>query len=275
MIGARHVLTAAHCTDGVAAESINVIVGDTNLGSMNDALAFTIAVAKIIEHEDYNSDNMQNDIAILELDEDIDLYSYPHIKPICLPQQGSTYDGQDAVVSGWGAVVSGGPATSALNEVKVTLFANEDCGEMTDLMTEDMICAGVPEGGKDSCQGDSGGGLITTDSDNNGAATLVGVVSWGFGCGVQNQPGIYAEVSHFLAWINGKITSLSTCPPPDESSWIPGVPCCTKNNSFTLPPNTSPMFSTPTWPYTATGMSTRSGQSFLPIVCFQVPQHSL
>ena len=63
-------------------------------------------------------------------------------------------------------------------------------------MTEDMVCAGVRAGGRDSCQGDSGGPLVTSDSGlNSGAATLAGVVSWGFGCGEEDSLGIYAEVN--------------------------------------------------------------------------------
>ena len=61
-------------------------------------------------------------------------------------------------------------------------------------MTEDMLCAGVMAGGRDSCQGDSGGPLVTSSDLNNGAATLAGVVSWGFGCGEEDSLGIYAEV---------------------------------------------------------------------------------
>ena len=35
--------------------------------------------------------------------------------------------------------------------------------------------------------------------------TLVGVVSFGFGCGLKDTPGIYAEVSHFTSWLEQEI----------------------------------------------------------------------
>ena len=63
---------------------------------------------------------------------------------------------------------------------------------MTRYMTEDMVCAGARAGGRDSCQGDSGGPLVT---EERGAATLAGVVSWGFGCGEEDSLGVYAEVN--------------------------------------------------------------------------------
>jgi secreted trypsin-like serine protease len=54
-----------------------------------------------------------------------------------------------------------------------------------------MRCAGDPQGGKDACQGDSGGPLVAR-------GLLVGLVSWGSGCGQAENPGVYTRVSAVL-----------------------------------------------------------------------------
>ena len=73
-------------------------------------------------------------------------------------------------------------------------------------VTDSMICAGYQGvGGKDSCQGDSGGPLIC---NSNGNPVLVGVVSWGKGCGEQQYPGVYTRVTPILDWIQEKMVHI-------------------------------------------------------------------
>ena len=45
--------------------------------------------------------------------------------------------------------------------------------------------------------------------------TLVGIVSWGYGCGDFGYPGIYARVSHYVDWIDEQICRNSCYPPAD------------------------------------------------------------
>ncbi|XP_049861892.1 trypsin 5G1-like [Schistocerca gregaria] len=60
-------------------------------------------------------------------------------------------------------------------------------------ITQRMICAGEKKGGKESCKGDSGGPVGTTQ---------YGVVSWGTGCAYQGYAGVYSNVPAVRSWIN-------------------------------------------------------------------------
>ena len=65
----------------------------------------------------------------------------------------------------------------------------------------------------DGCQGDSGGPLIHLE---DGSWWLVGVVSWGEGCGREGLPGVYANVGEFRKWVEDIIKNhggTQWCPP--------------------------------------------------------------
>jgi len=50
----------------------------------------------------------------------------------------------------------------------------------------------------DSCQGDSGGPLFWIQ---NQSCFLLGIISWGIGCGDPLSPGVYSRLSNMMEWI--------------------------------------------------------------------------
>ena len=80
------------------------------------------------------------------------------------------------------------------------LFDLKKCNHDHKPLSDEMLCAGVDGGGVDSCQGDSGGPL-TFHNISSGKTSLVGIVSWGYGCALPNSYGVYARVSSVMDWI--------------------------------------------------------------------------
>lgn len=68
---------------------------------------------------------------------------------------------------------------------------------------ESQYCAHDPSGRGDSCKGDSGGPLQTTQTHSS-PVKIVGVVSFGVGCGI-GLPGLYTRVAHYIDWIGAYV----------------------------------------------------------------------
>lgn len=63
-------------------------------------------------------------------------------------------------VAGWGNSKVGGPVSNTLHEAAVPIVSRDDCNKpqsYSGVISTEMICAGYHKGGKDTCEGDSGG----------------------------------------------------------------------------------------------------------------------
>ncbi|XP_038104588.1 trypsin-1-like isoform X1 [Culex quinquefasciatus] len=216
LITDRHVMTAAHCVTGFNPRRISVTLLDHDRSTDSESETITARVERVIRHPAYNPGNYDNDVAILKLDKVLEMND--RLRPVCQPTSGESFAGENGTVTGWGTTSQGGDVSNTLQEVIVPILSNEDCrksayGERR--ITDNMLCAGYPEGMKDSCQGDSGGPLhVTTDSEMESAESIyqiAGVVSWGEGCAKPNYPGVYSRVNRFEAFISNSTIDGCYC----------------------------------------------------------------
>ena len=66
---------------------------------------------------------------------------------------------------------------------------------MATWMATSWCAALTPNAGKDSCQGDWGGPIVTWNLNDLTDCSRFGVVSWCYGCGEPGFPGVYTSVS--------------------------------------------------------------------------------
>ncbi|XP_025833219.1 uncharacterized protein LOC108735180 isoform X2 [Agrilus planipennis] len=203
-----HILTAAHCVKSYKNYELRVRLGEWDV---NHDVEFYPYIEKDISyvevHPEFYAGTLYNDIAILRMDRPLDWTKYPHISPACLPHPRDDYTGQRCWTTGWGKDAFGqnGKYQNILKEVDVPVMGFQQCQHVmkqTRLgydfqLHPGFVCAGGEEG-KDACKGDGGGPMVC---ERGGTWQLVGIVSWGVGCGERGVPGVYTKVAHYLDWI--------------------------------------------------------------------------
>lgn len=188
IISNKWVVTAAHCVSSPAS------VYRLHAGSNDKYGGVYYPVKKIVQHPAYNFLTIDYDIALLEIDGEITFND--KVQPVKLPKR-ELASGVMVNVTGWGAMKTGGKASSVLVKVSLPIVSRKTCRDIFRYIrsiTDRMICAGYMHGGQDTCDGDSGGPLTV-----NG--TLYGIVSWGYKCGEPFYPGVYTNVVDLLWWI--------------------------------------------------------------------------
>uniref|UniRef100_A0A8C5PKG5 chymotrypsin n=1 Tax=Leptobrachium leishanense TaxID=445787 RepID=A0A8C5PKG5_9ANUR len=195
LISPEWVVTAAHC--GVL-RSDRIVVGEHDRGSNVESIQ-SLAVGQVFTHPQWDSNAINNDVALVKLATPAVLGNT--VGTICLANSGdSLADGRLCVTSGWGKTRHNALLTpNKLQQTALPLLSNERCARdhWGNYITDTMVCAGAA--GSSSCMGDSGGPLVCQE---NGAWTLVGIVSWGSSTCSVSSPGVYARVPHLRSWID-------------------------------------------------------------------------
>ncbi|WLQ13178.1 serine protease [Hahella aquimaris] len=196
LIAERWALSAAHCIEDEPADSVFVVAGDFDLNKQ-DAGQQRVGVKRFVHAvgEPYG------DLMLLELKEAI---KHPTLPLADEDAMASLAPNTPFKVMGWGNMSSVGfDYPDKLRQTEVPFYDQADCASAYSAIGIDidntMMCAGYPLGGKDTCDGDSGGPMLW---NNNGVLTQVGVVSFGEGCAKAGFPGVYARVATFNEWIN-------------------------------------------------------------------------
>ncbi|XP_076843148.1 enteropeptidase-like [Brachyhypopomus gauderio] len=201
VIDREWLVTAAHCVFGRNnhLQYWEAVLGMHSQYEVDTSERQTRLVDQIIINQHYNRRTKDSDIALIHLETPVNFTD--HIQPICLPDPKQQFEpGRKCVITGWGAVSEGGSMSNTLRQAVLPILGSALCQDwMPEYhITERMVCAGYADGGHDSCQADSGGPFMCEEDDH---WVLVGVTSFGRGCGRPQRPGVYVNVSQFTDWV--------------------------------------------------------------------------
>nr|CAI5841159.1 unnamed protein product [Callosobruchus analis] len=181
LISEKFILTAAHCLSSKELGDVQVIRLGTTTLQTETLESMDYRVLRKIPHPLYATGQQYNDIALIELDGTVKFTEY--ILPICL-DDGNGYSGIKLIATGWGRLQATGSVSKELQKVDLDYFPQDICQEKYS-------------------KGDSGGPLQEKIFGRN---YLVGITSFGIGCGTPGIPGVYTKVSHYIPWIESVIT---------------------------------------------------------------------
>jgi len=210
------VLTAAHCVEksrnNVA--GLKVRCGEWDTQTTSEPYPHQDRAVQAMKiHPEFEGRNLFNDFAVLFTESNFDL-DY-HLDTVCLPQPEEAFDGNNCFATGWGKdkFGSAGEYQVVLKEIDLPVVNNDICqnslrttrlGKRFRLHPSFMCAGGIP--GKDTCKGDGGSPLVCPSKFTPNTYVQAGIVAWGIGCGETGTPGVYADVSKAVCWIDQAMT---------------------------------------------------------------------
>ncbi|WP_433545318.1 S1 family serine peptidase [Streptomyces sp. CA-294286] len=195
LVGRTKVVTAAHCLGrevlGAPLREVRDLKVITGRAELRGEGGREIAVRRAWVNPSYDERSNSGDLAVLTLASAVPADS---VIKMAAADSRAAEPGTEARVYGWGDTIGDGAYAGSLRSARVRVLPDEACARAYPNTTgaaylpATMLCAGDPEGGRDACQGDSGGPLVAR-------GLLIGLVSWGSGCGQASSPGVYTRIS--------------------------------------------------------------------------------
>ncbi|XP_072387309.1 venom protease-like [Diabrotica undecimpunctata] len=210
LITENHVVTAGHCSYN------NIVqIGDLNPeehqecdNERNYCSEYKLIETKLVFNA-YDQGSMKYDIALMRLAEPVQFTEF--LLPACLPRRHLLYEnllGRHVDVPGWGYIDNEGRLPNSLMHVQLPIIKKQWCelAYKKKLISSQLCIGNVGNSERDSCTGDSGGGItMRRDLDGKTRHYLVGIVSHGF-TKCATGPAIYTSVAHYVKMILDHIT---------------------------------------------------------------------
>ena len=229
LIADQWVLTAAHCIDIQHIENdinktrspkikLDFVSVEVGINHLEEAQMKRYKSTSTLCHSTYDTDSLEDDIALIRLDKPLDIVSNPDldgVKHARLPRQGS--DGLDpanlpfTLATGWGRTAS---ADRSPTLMEVELGIVEDQINTKAFRTEKKDVVGSV------CMGDSGGPThINYSTETKGTGTVIGITSFvrtrrANNCNFTDVTGTFTRVANYRQNIDDAIlhcTSSDTC----------------------------------------------------------------
>mmetsp|Transcript_22043 Transcript_22043/g.47836 ORF Transcript_22043/g.47836 Transcript_22043/m.47836 type:complete len:898 (+) Transcript_22043:98-2791(+) len=237
------IMTAAHCatyspagSDEVYQAFNGIEIGRLNLGEEKAYDAFenesyrlnyeNLIPEKLMKHPKYDEVTMEHDLMLVKV---FGKSRYPVVN--VNSEASAPHDGERVTVLEWGATEgnSGKKYSDEMKEADLNILSNQDCRntqvDVTDPTTgqtssmslqdhifDDMMCASAF--GRHICYGDAGGPVISRGNDEGGADdTVLGIISWGYGCVNPDYPAVITRISSHYQWIRTVVCKESSDAP--------------------------------------------------------------
>lgn len=180
LLNARWVITAAHCCQFT---QVSVVIGKGTIGQVRRYVTRSFVHPSAI--------GLSDDIALLLLNKPV--YESKFVSYIEIPEK--AINGE---IKPWCAtvLVVGWIKGRTVRCVDLPVISRNECLRYYHPFVFSNTMCTLSKEFKDACQGDSGGPVLCK---NNGV--LIGIVSFGRGCGEPDGPGVHTRVDRYLGFI--------------------------------------------------------------------------